>query len=97
MHYAKAATRTRTNAYSTLHLSGVMEIKFVDLSSHLRGVIEINFVDLSFHLHGATEINFVDLSVAINAMRSSEIHLNKLSTKEPQPRQKKLASIRITC
>jgi len=82
MHYAKAATRTLTHAYSTLHLSGVMEIEFVDLS---------------FHLRGAIEINFVDLSVAINAMRSSEIHLNKLSTKEPQPRQKMLASIRITC
>ena len=59
--------------------------------------MEIEFVDLSFHLRGVIEINFVDLSVAINAMRSSEIHLNKLSTKEPQPRQKMLASIRITC
>ena len=81
MHYAKAATRTPTNTYSTL------------LSS---GVFKINFVDLGLNLHGANQV-FFDLSGAINPMRSSEIHLNNLSTKEAQPRQKMLAPIRTTC
>ena len=57
---------SRTHAYSTLLVSGVIEITFRDLGSAVRGEIEITFGDLGSTVFGDYEITIVDLGFAIN-------------------------------